>query len=217
MATISSFYPVLVWSVRIEAGPPRTCDVSTTTPTTPKPRRRWLQFSLRTLMVLMLVLGCGLGWLASKIIRAREQREAVKAIEELGGRVDWKPASGGITRTAAAWVGKLMGGDWSVDVGAVYLTGTPVTDAGLEHLRGLTQLRFLSLDSTPVTDAGLEHLRGLTQLQGLYLSSTRVTDAGLAHLRGLTQLEVLYLISTRVTDAGVNELKKALPKVRIQR
>ena len=165
----------------------------TTGPTSPKPRRRWLQFSLRTLLVLMLALGCVCGWLASKIKRAREQREAVKAIEELGGRVDWKPASGGMIRTAAAWVGKLMGEDWSVDVGAVYLTGTPVTDAGLEHLRGLTQLQLLSLDST------------------------RVTDAGLAHLRGLTQLEVLYLISTRVTDAGVNELKKALPKVRIQR
>ena len=32
-----------------------------------KPRRRWPQFSLRTLMVLMLVFGCGFGWLVSKI------------------------------------------------------------------------------------------------------------------------------------------------------
>jgi hypothetical protein len=29
-------------------------------PTTPKPRRRWLQFSLRTMLVLVLILGCGL-------------------------------------------------------------------------------------------------------------------------------------------------------------
>ncbi len=34
--------------------------MTTTAPETPKPRRRWLQFSLRTLMLLMLVLGVGL-------------------------------------------------------------------------------------------------------------------------------------------------------------
>jgi hypothetical protein len=175
----------------MKAGPPRIPDV--TTPTTPKPRRPWPQYSLRTLLVLVVVLGCVCGWLASKIIRAREQREAVKAIEELGGRVDWKPASGGMIRTAAAWVGKLMGGDWSVDVAAVYLTGTPVTDAGLEHLRGLTQLTGLNLSSTRVTDAGLERLRGLMQLTGLELRSTQVSDA------------------------GVNALKKALPNVNILR
>ena len=34
---------------------PRIPDMTTTPPSTPKPRRRWLQFSLRTLLVLMLV------------------------------------------------------------------------------------------------------------------------------------------------------------------
>jgi hypothetical protein len=45
--------------------------VTATTPTTPKPRRRWLQFSLRTLMVLMLVFGAGFGWFARKVQHAR--------------------------------------------------------------------------------------------------------------------------------------------------
>jgi hypothetical protein len=34
--------------------------------TTPKPKRRWLQFNLRTLLVLTLVVGLGLGWMASQ-------------------------------------------------------------------------------------------------------------------------------------------------------
>ena len=42
-----------------------------------------------------------------------------------------------------------------------------MTDAGLEHLKGLTQLRELNLNDTQVTDAGLEHLKGLTQLQSV--------------------------------------------------
>jgi len=34
----------------------------------------------------------------------------------------------------------------------------PPTDAGLEHLKGLTQLEQLWLDGTQVTDAGVEKL-----------------------------------------------------------
>ena len=89
----------------------------------------------------------------------REQREAVTAIEKLGGSVYWKPASGGMIRTAVGWVGESLGEDLSVDVRVVYLKSTPVTDAGLQHLRGLTQLQELSLHSTQVTDAGVNDLQ----------------------------------------------------------
>ena len=60
----------------------------------------------------------------------------------------------------------------------LYLTGTGVTDVGLIHLEGLTDLRELYLSDTAVTDAGLVHLEGLTSLQHLSLSDTAVTDAG---------------------------------------
>ena len=36
--------------------------MSTTSPNTPKPRRRWLQFSLRTVMIWMLAVSVSLGW-----------------------------------------------------------------------------------------------------------------------------------------------------------
>ncbi len=38
---------------------------------------------------------------------------------------------------------------------------------------------MLSLGFTEITDAGLEHLRGLTQLEVLSLDGTRATGAGL--------------------------------------
>ena len=41
----------------------------------------------------------------------------------------------------------------------------------------------VDLDSTPVTDAGLAHLAGLTALESLRLSNTQVTDAGVAELQ----------------------------------
>ena len=53
------------------------------------------------------------------------------------------------------------------------------------------------LPNTKVTDAALEHLKGLTKLQTLYLNGTRVTDVGLEHLKGLAKLRDLNLGSPR--------------------
>ena len=54
-------------------------------------------------------------------------------------------------------------------------------------------LEWLDLADTQVTDAGLEHLKGLTKLEELYLAGPQVSDAGLEHLKGLTSLQHLYL------------------------
>lgn len=81
-----------------------------------------------------------------------------------------------------------------------------ITDAGLVHLKGLTQLQVLELGSMwGVTDVGLAHLKGLTALQVLEVNSRAVTDKGLAHLEGLTGLQVLKL--DNVTDAGLVHLR----------
>lgn len=66
-----------------------------------------------------------------------------------------------------------------------------------------------------VTDADLRYMRALTNTQTLSIDGTEVTDAGLEHLKGLTQLLVLLLRNTQVTDAGVNNLRKSLPKAKI--
>ncbi|MCH7727434.1 MAG: hypothetical protein IH991_13270 [Planctomycetes bacterium] len=47
----------------------------TSEPTKPKPSRRWLQFSLRTMLALLTVACVWFGWLAYK---ANEQRKAVE-------------------------------------------------------------------------------------------------------------------------------------------
>jgi serine/threonine protein kinase len=121
--------------------------------------------------------------------RRKTEDDAVSKIEMLGG----------IIKVDEKFPGRPVIG---VDFGS-----TEVTDAGLEQLRGLTQLRVLNLSTTHVTDAGLEHVKGLTQLQVLSLYNTNVTDAGSEHLKGLTQLCELNLSYTQVTDAGLNRLK----------
>jgi hypothetical protein len=63
----------------------------------------------------------------------------------------------------------------------------------------------------------MAHLKTLTALERLSLDETRVSDEGLAHLHGLTRLQYLSLWKTRVSDSGVNELKKSLPRVKVNR
>jgi serine/threonine protein kinase len=97
------------------------------------------------------------------------------------------------------------------------LRRTAISDAGLRHLAGQSELDTLEINGTAVGDAGLAHLAGLKALKHLHLESTRVTDAGLKHLHGLKNLQWLRVVDTRVTDAGVKALKQALPLCQVER
>ena len=101
------------------------------------------------------------------------------------------------------------------------LDGKPVhraritfTDAGLEYIRCLKQVKKLDLSGTQVTDERLELVRGLSELQELNLSGTRVTDAALEHIVGLAALASLDLSGTDVTGASLDCLNR-LPNLRV--
>ena len=55
---------------------------------TQKPRRRWLQFSLRSLLLLPLAVGL---WLSYEVSEARIVERQTAAIEALGGQVGYEP------------------------------------------------------------------------------------------------------------------------------
>ena len=171
------------------------------TMTAPKPKFRWFQFSLRTLLLLMLVASIGLSWFAMKLQHVRRQREVVVAIEKAGGEVEW------YTTSTPQWLIHLLGERFFCTHITVSFYGNQITDKALEHLKGLTLLRCLGLQRTQVTANGLEHLKGLSRLQNLTLKDTQVTDAGLEHLKGMNQLQYLNLDWTQVTDAGLEHLK----------
>jgi hypothetical protein len=97
------------------------------------------------------------------------------------------------------------------------LDHSQVSGTGVKELARLKQLQVLSLGATKVGDADLKELAGLKQLRVLGLDVNKIGDAGLKELAALSQLRVLGLSNTQVTDQGVAELKKALPKVQIQR
>jgi Leucine-rich repeat (LRR) protein len=82
-----------------------------------------------------------------------------------------------------------------------------ITDAGLEHLKGLKNLETLDLFASQVTDAGLHHLVGLQNLRSLNLAHTLTTNEGIKVLAALSRLESLNLVGTGITDDGLLELK----------
>ncbi|MBI83284.1 MAG: hypothetical protein CMJ81_08825 [Planctomycetaceae bacterium] len=63
---------------------------------------------------------------------------------------------------------------------------------------------YLRLDGTRITDAGLVHLRGLTNLQWLGLRYTKVTPAGIARLKKeLPHCQVHHELKKTTTDRSL--------------
>ncbi len=212
--------------------------------TASRPWRRFLRFSVRGLIVVALVIGAWLGWIARS---ARIQRDAVASIRRARGTVLYER---NMHMDEAMWLRDrwLMPPKWLVDslgidhfcnVEGVVLRNTG-TDQDLIPIAYLRRLRYLNLGNSPITNDGLQNLSGLTNLVQLRLHGTRISDAGLSHLEGLTRLWELFLVDTRVTDAGlehlrslpdlgraflpsgvsedgIRELKKALPHATVER
>jgi hypothetical protein len=199
----------------------------------PKCRRRWFQFSLRTLLVLTGLCAIAARWVGDPIIKARQQATAVQAIRASGGQIytcrghpivpDWMRSF--YSPSLDTSVSHVAFSETSGDAEFASLDGLPdllylmssgsrLTDAGLEHLSGLSELQGLNLSKTQITDAGMKYLKGLTNLKDVRLSDTQITDAGLEQLDSLGQLHELWLDGTHVTKDGVRRLQQALPGCR---
>ncbi len=172
-----------------------------------KPERRRFRFSLKTLLIVFTASMVPLAWVGWNLEQGRRRLAAITWVEKMGGSVQFKETSS--SRALDRWFGG--------NVRAVHLSNTSANDAGLRHIKVLTDLNELNLDGTNVTDAGLLHVQELTKLEWLGLVDTNVTDAGLEHLKGLTNLQTLNLGTAHTTDAGVMMLQKALPNCKIRR
>src|SRR5215469_7084776 len=155
-----------------------------------KPRRRWAQFSLRTVL---LIVTASCAALSLWVVPAERQRRAVVAVRALDGEVSYASRGGTVANAFPLRIlRRWLPPDYFDDVIEVQLSGSKVTDDGLVHLRDIGNLQRLNLYGTNITGAGFAHSHGLTNLRWLNLNRTRFTDVGLSHLDGLTGLEELY-------------------------
>ena len=185
-----------------------------------KPRRRWLQFGLRTLLLATTLFGV---WLGVHMKRVQRQKLAVQAVQDLGGWVgyDYQEKA---TPTGLAYDAEIeppipkqlvdrLGQDFFFDIVLVNLAYSAAR-------RGKANLRLrrpccrswkpcrscagLYLCKSQATDEDLRVVGELTSLTHLYAwDAARVTDAGVSHLSGLTNLQTLHLSYSQTGDGSL--------------
>jgi hypothetical protein len=147
-----------------------------------RPWRRFVRLSLRGLIVMVLLIGLGLGWLVRSV---RIQREAVAGITAAGGGVQYgRESSNRIW--APAWLVNLVGIDYFDHVDTVVLP--KATDSEFAQVGRLTQLEALFFEFSSLSDAGWAHLNGLTKLATIGAHGPEFSDDSLAHLKGFPSL-----------------------------
>src|SRR6266700_3862204 len=117
----------------------------------PKRKRRWFQFSLRTLMIFTLVVAVACAWLGRKIEQKRREREAVTAIVKLGGEAHYdyqhQLGSNGEPQldakpTGPDWLRSLLGENFFNEVVFVpFESRVGIGDSALEQIEPLTELK----------------------------------------------------------------------------
>lgn len=101
-------------------------------------------------------------------------------------------------------------------VAELSLARSKISDATLELIARMPQLRKLDLRATLVTDAGARWLAAAPRLRELVVAQTSLGDAALAELAKSTSLERLVLWNSAATEAGIAALQAARPTLSIE-
>ena len=183
--------------------------------------RKFLRFSMRGLIVLVLVVGTGVGWLVRS---ARIQREAVAAITKAGGSVqyNWGWADGKPIAGAWPWVpGRmidLIGPDYLGHVTRVSymqraldsLNARVAKRSAVFSAQIVAQAELAEAQAKPAPALGSAAGAAVTPVQSLAPSKSPESEsmAFMADLTRLPQLASLDLSFTDVTDDGLAQLKR---------
>jgi hypothetical protein len=179
------------------------------------------RFSLRFLLLCMVLMGLWLGW---TVRRAREQKEAVAWVRDRGGEVHydyhWAPAApnspgavnwfGGKYNGKIArpnnWLADRLGDDYFHRAESVQFAGSDLPEivfTELGRLDRLPHLKALSLQRWNFDDEALQQISRLHRLGTLHLSGARYSDSGLKSISSLPQLRALVLTGGRLTEDGL--------------
>ena len=191
------------------------------------------QFSLRTLMIAVSLVGILLGWRESLVRETRRLREALDQFATSGGEfkyqctadeygvISFRKSSDEPGDSQGIWPEWLAGDRRGLapeiacypviyDVGGL---GVPPmrkeafsvgNDDGLRSLRSSPTLRMVSTGvSDGVTDIGLGYIATLPKLEALIMRRSRITDEGLRQLQGCSALKKLDLSGTGISDDGL--------------
>ncbi len=172
--------------------------------------RRRLRLSLGAMMIVVLGIGCVLGWVA---LRAHVQRDAVAAIttprRNTRGSVyyDWQFVAGKYDEDARPrgpkWLRDFLGPDVFDTVVIVTIEGDNVDDEYLENvgkLHGVEKVDLVGHAAPELTSAGMAQLWTLPRLKTLNTRGVAIPRGFVTGLAGRTGLRHLWLPQAAVTD-----------------
>ncbi len=134
-------------------------------------RRRWFQFSLRGLLLLVVLVALGAYACRSYIEPYRRQRDALKVIGELGGTME--------TSAPTAWQRWLFGDDF-LNITLVDLAHCDDPEKVLTVVADLPHLEVLVVGGLSFQDEHLRRLHRLRSLRWLVLDSADVSPEAVA-------------------------------------
>lgn len=168
----------------------------------------------------MTVFSVALAW---QLHHAKVQREAVRAVREMGVRVEYSQTAA----TVPPWLLNCLGVDFFYSVETIDMTpARETTDMGqrnhkslLEGLRQLSSVKSLTLRGSHANDETMEIIGTLTKLESLNITSCSyrngriqgvpaITDVGIAKMSRLNRLSEFALSSGYLTDKSLVVLGK---------
>ena len=126
----------------------------------PKPKRRWFQLRLRTLLALVTLASVPLGWVGWELDQRRREKVAIAWVEEMGGSVSFGSVEiGGFLSSGleTSWWKKTKDTLFGESVRYFNLHNTEVSD--LSPLADMMKLQRLYLDGTKVTEEQIEQVK----------------------------------------------------------
>jgi hypothetical protein len=178
-----------------------------------RPKRRWAQFSLGTLLAMVTVLGVWLG-LVSRA--AHRQQSAVAAISRSGGNCVYDYHIGvyddhiGEMNAPAQppgpkWLVDWIGVDYFASVVRVVFRGHEWPAEGLAQIKQLDSLQALAVccETSPDNVEVFRSLPGVSELSFMYVTQC---DALLAAVATMPDVERLTLVNCEASRAGLQSL-----------
>lgn len=169
-------------------------------------KKRRLRFTLRAMLVLVLVASIPCWWVASLVSQFTVERKVAEKMAEINPRTYllWE-------NQTPEWIASLgVRPRWMDRIVRVDATGLSSGQLSLNEYP-MAQTDF---DDAKLSDVW-DDLNQLECLREVYFQMTSISDKSLDALASLTELEILNLQETNVTDVAAKELRAKLAETKV--
>ncbi len=179
-----------------------------TNETPDKPRRRWLSFSLRSMLVLLFILCAALAWVGKDLARYRREKTVVDQILACGGRVSYEHQMRQLLEHGPDYeqhpegnpVFRFVFGDHLYSkVSGVVLPSKHANEL-IPELYKLPGIEELRLRNFRITSEAMDGLVKMPHLEVLYLEGVEYSLDEFRQLAKSESLRTLSLLGTSVSD-----------------